>query len=144
VYHCVATNLYGRTSSINALLTVENPNNQYVEFQRNYETTALPSAPAQPVIIHSTSNSVTLSWQPSSHSGHSPLVSYAIEYFSPEWPKTLPGWLVLVDNVPITASSYTIESLMPDTYYMFMIRARNSQGYGPPSQVSDLTKTSCE
>ena len=140
-YYCTATNLFGQTSSIPAFLNVENPNNQYVEFQRNYETTALPSAPAQPVIIQTGTNSVSLAWQPSSHSGHSPLSSYTIEYFSPEWPKTLPGWLVAVESISATQNSFTVENLASDTYYMFMIRARNNQGYGPPSQVSDLTKT---
>ena len=140
VYRCLATNLYGQTKSIPAILNVENPNNQFAEFQRNFETTALPSAPTQPVIMLTTATSVSLSWQPSSHSGHSPLNSYTIEFFSPEWPKALPGWVVVAENIP-AVSSFTVENLQPDTYYMFMIRARNAQGYGPPSQVSDLTKT---
>ena len=143
VYKCVATNTYGQTVSMSAYLSVENPNNQYVEFRRNYEATALPSAPTQPILLKITSNSVSLTWQASSHSGHSPIRSYAIEYFSPEWPKFLPGWTMLVDNIsPI--NSYTVENLQPDTYYMFIVRARNDQGYGPPSQVSDLIKTMCK
>lgn len=140
VYYCSATNLYGKTNSVKAFLNVENPNNQYAEFQRNYETTALPSAPTQPVILLATATSVSLSWQPSSHSGHSPLLSYTIEFFSPEWPESLPGWKIAAKNIP-AISSYTIENLQPDTYYMFMVRARNTQGFGPPSQVSDLSKT---
>ena len=140
VYKCVATNSYGQTVSMPAHLNVENPNNQYVEFQRNHETTALPSAPTQPVILATTTRSVRLSWQPSSHSGHSPLRSYSIEYFSPEWAQHLPGWTVLVEDVG-PASSFTVDNLQPDTYYMFVVRARNGQGAGPPSPVSDLVKT---
>jgi hypothetical protein len=143
MYTCAASNVYGRTISMAAHLVVENPNNQFVEFQRNYETTALPSAPTQPIVLHTTTNSVTLVWQASSHSGHSPLVSYTVEYFSPEWAKALPGWLVVADNIPSSSSTFTVENLLPDTYYMFMVRARNGQGYGPPSQASDLTKTLC-
>ena len=63
-----------------AYLNVENPNNQYAEFRRSYEATALPSAPTQPVVLATTSNSVIFSWPASSHSGHSPIRSYAIEY----------------------------------------------------------------
>lgn len=144
VYKCTATNQFGQTSSLNSLLNVENPNNQFVEFQRNHETTALPSAPAQPIIIKIASKSVTLTWQASSHSGHSPIRSYMIEYFSPEWPSNSPGWIVLTDNIPAHVSSYLVENLTPDTYYMFMVRARNEQGHGPPSQVSDLVRTQFE
>jgi len=140
LYYCVATNFFGQTSSMMASLTIENPNNQYAEFQRNFETTALPSAPAQPVILLTTSNSVSLSWQASSHSGHSPLVSYSIEYFSPQWPEHQPGWITAAKDLAVVGS-FTVENLQPDTFYMFMIRARNSQGYGPPSKVSDLIKT---
>lgn len=143
VYRCMATNFYGQTHSMPAMLRVENPNNQYAEFQRNFETTVLPSAPTQPVILLTTATSVSLSWQASAHSGHSPLVSYTIEFFSPEWPQRLPGWVVVAKDLP-TVSSFTVEGLVPDTYYMFMIRAKNSQGYGPPSKVSDLTKTLCK
>jgi roundabout axon guidance receptor 2 len=143
IYKCVATNSYGQTSSKYAFLNVENPNNQYVEFQRNYEPTALPSAPpTQPLIHKITSRSLELSWQASSHSGHSPIRSYTIEYFSPEWPKYLPGWVILADNVKTT--SFLVENLQPDTYYMFIVRARNDQGYGPPSQGSDLVRTAHE
>jgi hypothetical protein len=142
VYKCVATNGYGRTTSMPALLTVENPNNQFIEFQRAYESTTLPSAPTQPIISSITSNSLVISWQPSSHSGHSPIKSYTIEYFSPEWPVTT-GWTILADNVS-PVNSFLIENLQSDTYYTFIIRARNEQGFGPPSQVSDLVKTLVE
>jgi hypothetical protein len=86
---------------------------------------------------------VSLTWQASSHSGHSPLKSYTIEYYSPEWPKSLPGWHILAENIP-AVNSFIVENLQPDTYYMFMVRAKNEQGYGPPSQASDLVKTLVE
>ncbi len=125
-----------------AFLNVEDPNNQYVEFQRNYETTALPSAPSQPLIHKITSKSLTLTWQSSSHSGHSPIRSYTVEYFSPEWTKSAPGWTILAEAV--TATSFTVNNLQPDMYYMFVVRARNDQGYGPPSSPSDLIRTAFE
>ena len=36
-------------------------------------------------------------WQPSAHSGHSSVRAYALEYYSPEWPKTLAGCLDYTD-----------------------------------------------
>lgn len=142
VYKCQATNAYGQTFSKAAFLNVENPNNQYVEFKRNFETTALPSAPpVQPFVRQITTKSVTLHWQPSSHSGHSPIRSYIIEYFSPEWPNQN-GWVTLAED--IVQTTYTINSLQPDTYYIFVVRARNDQGYGPPSHPSDMIRTAYE
>jgi hypothetical protein len=105
----------------------------------------LPSAPTQPIVISTTSHSVRLAWQSSSHSGHSPLRSYTLEYYSPEWQRSLsPGWLVLADNIEPSSTSYTVENLLPDTYYMFAVRGRNDQGFGPSSATSDLVKTSIE
>jgi hypothetical protein len=99
LYSCVATNSYGRSVSLPARLVVENPNNQYVEFQRNYDSTALPSAPGKPSLLAAAASSLSLSWQPSSHSGHSPVASYVVEYFSPEWPESQPGWVVIAEQL---------------------------------------------
>lgn len=143
IYKCVASNAYGATSSLPAQVHVEHSNNLYVAFQSNVDPTVLPSAPTQPVAVQSSAQSVTLTWQPSAHSGHSPVRAYALEYFSPEWPKTLPGWLLLDINIP-PIGSFTVDNLQPDTYYIFMVRARNDFGFGPPSPVSDLVKTLCK
>lgn len=143
LYKCVVTTSFGQTTSTNALLKVEDPNDQSVEFKRNYDTTALPSSCGQPTVLSITSNSIQLTWQPSSYSGRSKLVAYRIEYFSPEWSRNSLGWVILVDDIPAHTNFYTVSSLQPDTYYLFIVRARNEQGYGPPSPVSDLVKTLC-
>lgn len=142
VYKCVASNRYGETTSMEAYLLVENPNNPNVEFKRNQEISALPSAPTQPQIGKVTARSVTISWQFRSHTGHSLLVSYSIEYFSPEWSRNLPGWELLAENLSPLTNSFTVDNLLPDTYYTFIIRARNGHGFGSPSQRSDFVKTS--
>lgn len=142
-YKCMASSTYGQTNSTIGYLRVEDPNNENVQFQRSYESSALPSGPSQPTVLTTTSNSVQLSWQPSAHSGHSPVQFFQIEFYSPEWPSPS-GWQVLVDSIPANTNFYTVNFLRPDTYYMFVVRARNVQGYGPPGQVSDLVKTLCE
>ncbi len=37
-----------------------------------------------------------------------------------------------------------MNNLQPDTYYTFVVRARNDQGHGPPSPASDLIRTAFE
>lgn len=143
-YQCAVMNSYSETRSFVSYLNVENPQNQFVEFQRNHLNSALPTAPGQPIILQVNTNSLTLSWQASAHSGHSPVRSFLIEYYSPEWPSLLPGWTILIEEIPVHITSYQITNLSPDTYYMFTVRAKNSQGFGPPSPVSDLVRTQFE
>jgi hypothetical protein len=144
LYRCVASNsdIKLQTTSRPGYLVVENPNNQYIQFQRNQEPTALPSAPTQPIVTSIGKRELQLTWQPSSHSGHSPIRSYSIEYYSPEWSKQSAGWLILANDIYSTNFKILNNNLLkPDTYYMFIVRARNDQGYGAPSQVSDIVKT---
>jgi hypothetical protein len=137
----MATNAYGQTMSQFGFLKVEDPNDPYIEFQRSYPLATLPAAPHQPQILAVTSNSMQIAWQPSMHTGHSQLVSYRIEYFSPEWSRSALGWTIIVDEVDANENDYKVTGLKPDTFYMFVVRARNEFGYGAPSQVSELTKT---
>jgi hypothetical protein len=76
--------------------------------------------------------------------GRSRILSYRIEYFSPEWPRNSLGWLVFADDIAAHTNFYTVNSLQSDTYYLFIIRARNEQGYGAPSPASELVKTLCK
>jgi hypothetical protein len=125
-----------------AYLKVEDPNDPYIEFQRSYPLATLPDAPHRPTVLTTAPTSVHLSWQPGMDTGHSQLVSYRLEYFSPEWPANILGWTVIVDECDANHNNYKISGLKPDTYYMFAVRARNEFGYGPPSPASDLIKTS--
>lgn len=143
-YQCSLTNSYSETKSYVSYLNVENPQNQFVEFQRNHLSTVLPSAPTQPVIFKVTINSVTLSWQTGAQNGHLSISNFIIEYYSPEWPLSLPGWTVLIDDIPSNVFSYQINNLSADTYYIFTVRAKNFHGYGPPSPSSDFVRTQFE
>lgn len=122
--------------------------NQNVEFRRNQDVTVLPSSPTQPSINKISSRNVHLSWQfkatPQTLT-NLPILSYTLEYYSPEWTlKTMPGWEILAENIsPLGVNvAFVAENLEPDTYYAFIVRARNAFGYGAPSQRSDFIKTS--
>ena len=39
------------------------------------------------------------------------------------------------------SETYTINNLKPDTSYVFLIRAENSDGMSPPSQMSERVRT---
>ena len=41
----------------------------------------------------------------------------------------------------VKRESFTVEKLRPNTTYMFLIRAKNAQGVGLPSLVSDPVTT---
>ena len=49
-----------------------------------------------------------------------------------------PGqWEIIADGLPNT--NYTDSSVEPDTEYQYRVTARNSAGYGPPSEVLTVT-----
>lgn len=135
------TNSFGQTVSSGAILKVEDPNDPNIEFKRNYDTLALPSACGQPTVLTITSKTIQLTWQSSAYVGRSRIISYRIEYFSPEWSRNSLGWVILADDIPAHKNLYTVNNLQSDTYYLFIVRGRNEQGYGAPSPVSDLVKT---
>ena len=98
---------------------------------------------------------MSLSWPAhSSDAAPLPVLAYSIEYYSPEWPATS-GWTLLQANIVANANtttsssssssssvSFTVsERLEADTFYTFVVRARNELGVGPPSQPSDLIRT---
>lgn len=129
--------------------------NQNVEFRRNQDVSVLPARPTRPLVDKILPRAVQLSWQPPVSAGggvHLPVLGYTLEFYSPEWTnKPMPGWEVLArDFLPsrsqISSDQSTItfvaENLQPDTYYSFVVRARNALGYGPPSLKSDFVRTS--
>lgn len=156
MYQCAASNLHGQTSSLQASLNVENPMNQNVEFRRNQDPSVLPARPQRPLVDKIFSRGIQLTWQPAappSSGVHLPVLAYTIEFYSPEWTnKPMPGWELLArDIIPSTTTTdssstttitYLADNLQPDTYYSFVVRARNALGYGPPSLRSDFVRTS--
>lgn len=49
------------------------------------------------------------------------------------------GWSVLTDFV--REQSLLVQNLRPNTQYVFLVRARNSHGFGPPSHPSVPERT---
>ncbi|MGH0130339.1 UNVERIFIED_CONTAM: hypothetical protein FKN15_042620, partial [Acipenser sinensis] len=83
----------------------------------------------------SSKNSVSLSWQ-TGMTGSSPITSYVIEAFSQSVSNS---WQTVADHVKMT--QFTVRGLRPNTIYLFMVRAVNSQGLSDPSPITDPVRT---
>lgn len=61
----------------------------------------------------------------------------------------MPGWEPLVENISPperddVAVTFVVDGLQVDTYYAFVVRAKNALGFGPPSLPSEFVRTSCK
>ncbi|XP_071611939.1 roundabout homolog 2 isoform X10 [Heliangelus exortis] len=131
-YTCVATSSSGETSW-SAVLEVTESGGATVS--KNYDVNDLPGPPSKPQVTDVTKNSVTLSWQPGTP-GSLPASAYIIEAFSQSVSNS---WQTVANHVKTTL--YTVRGLRPNTIYLFMVRAINSQGLSDPSPMSDPVRT---
>ncbi|XP_063203744.1 roundabout homolog 2 isoform X13 [Chroicocephalus ridibundus] len=131
-YTCVATSSSGETSW-SAVLEVTESGGAAVS--KNYDINDLPGPPSKPQVTDVTKNSVTLSWQPGTP-GSLPASAYIIEAFSQSVSNS---WQTVANHVKSTL--YTVRGLRPNTIYLFMVRAINSQGLSDPSPMSDPVRT---
>ncbi|XP_078023109.1 roundabout homolog 2 isoform X17 [Epinephelus lanceolatus] len=132
IYTCVATSSSGETSW-SAFLEVKESGGVMV--MKNHDENELPGPPSKPQVTDVTKNSVSLSWQPGM-AGASPVSSYVIEAFSQSVSNS---WQTVADHVKTT--QFTVKGLRPNTIYLFMVRAVNSQGLSDPSPMSDPVRT---
>uniref|UniRef100_I3KJI0 Roundabout, axon guidance receptor, homolog 2 (Drosophila) n=1 Tax=Oreochromis niloticus TaxID=8128 RepID=I3KJI0_ORENI len=132
IYTCVATSSSGETSW-SAFLEVKESGG--VIIMKNHDDNELPGPPSKPQVTDVTKNSVSLSWQPGL-AGASPVSSYVIEAFSQSVSNS---WQTVADHVKTT--QFTVKGLRPNTIYLFMVRAVNSQGLSDPSPMSDPVRT---
>lgn len=130
LYTCIASSESGNTSW-SAYLTVSTG----ASFHRTPDVSALPQNPSKPRIVNATSNSVTLTWSPG-HEGQSKIIGYNIEYYSSNLNT---GWVVAATGV--LDDIYTVTDLRPETNYVFLVRAENSQGLSLPGPLSDVVQT---
>ncbi|XP_064595276.1 roundabout homolog 1-like isoform X2 [Liolophura sinensis] len=135
IYACKAMSETGEALQ-KASLVVAVPSNPSTMFHRIPDPGSFPNAPSKPMADDQTERSVHLSWRRSSREGASSIKGYRIEYFSPE---TGEGWLVIPGM--ITRDNFIVRHLRPDTSYIFVVRAINSHGMGPPSQPSAKIRT---
>uniref|UniRef100_A0A3Q3X5T4 Uncharacterized protein n=1 Tax=Mola mola TaxID=94237 RepID=A0A3Q3X5T4_MOLML len=126
IYTCVATSSSGETSW-SAFLEVK--------VMKSHDENELPGPPSKPQVTDVTKNSVSLSWQPGL-AGASPVSSYVIEAFSQSVSNS---WQTVADHIKTT--QFTVKGLRPNTIYLFMVRAVNSQGLSDPSPMSDPVRT---
>ncbi|XP_013869571.1 roundabout homolog 2 isoform X4 [Austrofundulus limnaeus] len=132
IYTCVATSSSGETSW-SAFLEVKESGGAIVT--TNFDENELPGPPSKPQVTDVTKNSVSLSWQPGM-TGASPVSSYVIEAFSQSVSNS---WQTVADHVKTT--QFTVKGLRPNTIYLFMVRAVNTQGLSDPSPMSDPVRT---
>lgn len=135
LYTCTASSESGETSW-SASLSVENPKNPNIIFHKTPDPATFPQSPTKPKIVDRRATSVTISWRRNSITGRSPLIGYTLEYFSFDLET---GWVVAAHRV--TSETYTIHNLKPDTSYVFLVRAENSDGLSHPSVVSERVRT---
>ncbi|KAM8902846.1 roundabout homolog 2 isoform 12-T12 [Spinachia spinachia] len=131
IYTCVATSSSGETSW-SAFLEVKAGGAMAT---KNHDENELPGSPSKPQVTDVTKNSVSLSWQPGP-AGASPVSSFVIEAFSQSVSNS---WQTVADHVKTT--QFTVKGLRPNTIYLFMVRAVNSQGLSDPSPMSDPVRT---
>uniref|UniRef100_A0A8K9XFW0 Roundabout, axon guidance receptor, homolog 2 (Drosophila) n=1 Tax=Oncorhynchus mykiss TaxID=8022 RepID=A0A8K9XFW0_ONCMY len=128
IYTCVAASSSGETSW-SAFLEVKDQAGVMVI--KNRDDNELPGPPSKPQVTDVTKNSVSLSWQPGL-AGATPISSFVIEAFSN-------SWQTVADHVKTT--QYTVKGLRPNTIYLFMVRAVNTQGLSDPSPMSEPVRT---
>ncbi|XP_031752465.1 roundabout homolog 2 isoform X13 [Xenopus tropicalis] len=131
-YTCVATSSSGETTW-SAVLEVTESGGAIIS--KNYDLNDLPGSPSKPQVTDVSKNSVTLSWQPGSP-GILPVTSYIIEAFSQSVSNS---WQTVANHVKTTL--YTVKGLRPNTIYLFMVRAINTEGLSDPSPISDPVRT---
>lgn len=127
------TNKNNDETSWNAHLFVEDPRSNAI-FQR-VERKDLPQSPTQPLATAINSNSIELAW----NSPAADIQGYLIEYFQLNNENETLQWKhVFTSN---THSRQLINDLKISSTYQFLVRARNSLGYGQPSLLSELIQT---
>lgn len=95
----------------------------------------VPGKPESPEVTEITADSATLSWQPPSSDGGSPITNYIIEMKSR---KDLKWKRINKDNV--TDTTFTVPGLTEEDEYEFRITAENKAGQGQPSKPSSPVK----
>ena len=97
----------------------------------------VPDRPEGPVEISNiTKDSVTLSWQPPSKDGGSPLTGYVIEQRDTrrtQWVKS--------GSVDKDTTSFTASKLLEDSEYVFRVTAVNAEGDSTPLESSPAKPT---
>ncbi|XP_061903221.1 roundabout homolog 2-like isoform X2 [Entelurus aequoreus] len=133
VYTCLASSSSGETSWSGVLTVKENADHSVIQTTEPFQ---LPGPPHKPIVTDVSKNSVSLTWQPNAHEGGAAVTSYIIEAFSQSAGST---WQTVADMVKI--ETHTITGLLPNTIYLFIVRAVNAYGLSDPSPISEPVRT---
>uniref|UniRef100_A0A672JJU2 Roundabout, axon guidance receptor, homolog 3 (Drosophila) n=1 Tax=Salarias fasciatus TaxID=181472 RepID=A0A672JJU2_SALFA len=134
VYTCLASSSSGETSW-SGVLTVKGKLS-LSSVAQTAEPFQLPGPPHKPIVTDVSKNSVSLTWQPNAHEGGAAVTSYIIEAFSQSAGST---WQTVADMVRM--ETHTITGLLPNTIYLFIVRAVNAYGLSDPSPISEPVRT---
>ncbi|XP_041864487.1 roundabout homolog 3 isoform X2 [Melanotaenia boesemani] len=133
VYTCLASSSSGETSWSGVLTVKESADTSVAQAAEPFQ---LPGPPHKPIVTDVSKNSVSLTWQPNAHEGGAAVTSYIIEAFSQSAGST---WQTVADMVKI--ETHTITGLLPNTIYLFIVRAVNAYGLSDPSPISEPVRT---
>ncbi|OXB56019.1 hypothetical protein ASZ78_015483 [Callipepla squamata] len=98
----------------------------------------LPGPPSTPLVTNVTKSSVTLIWKGNEQSSGT-AVTYIVEAFS----EAVGGpWQTVAANVE--GETHTVRGLVPDTVYLFLVRALNAHGLSDPSGISEPIRTQAD
>ncbi|KAM9255737.1 LOW QUALITY PROTEIN: roundabout homolog 3 [Cariama cristata] len=132
-YECVATSSAGETRW-GGTLEVQGDGSDLSP--PSPEPGVLPGPPSTPVVTNVTKSSVTLSWKGNKVSGATDVTSYRVEAFS----QAAGGpWQTVAADVE--GETHTVSGLVPDTVYLFLVRAVNAYGLSDPSGISEPVRT---
>ncbi|XP_059685521.1 roundabout homolog 3 [Gavia stellata] len=135
-YECVATSSAGETRWGGSLEVQDDRSSLSLP---SPEPGVLPGPPSTPVVTNVTKSSVTLSWKGNEDSGATDVTSYIVEAFS----QAAGGpWKTVAADVE--GETHTVSGLVPDTVYLFLVRAVNAYGLSDPSGVSEPVRTQGE
>ena len=136
IYTCRAENVDGQTTWT-ASLVVKDDQSHGISPIRMSDSATLPSAPGKPQIGNTSENTVCLEWSVPETAGASLISGYMMQYYSPEQGQI---WYNLNDYISDTY--FCVRNLKPSQSYVFVVRAENSRGLGPPSEMSNMAYTS--
>ena len=98
--------------------------------------TEVPDRPEGPVQLSNiTKDSVTLSWQPPTKDGGTPLTGYVIEQRD-----TRRSQWVKAGEVDKDTTTFKASKLLEDNEYVFRVSAVNAEGEGEPLESTDVAK----
>lgn len=126
-----------QSTTYSTMLKVASPMNPNIQFYR-MDPYAYPSSPGVPIIVDTNGHdAITIAWQTPAESGSLPIKEYIVEHYDTAQEHL--GWRIIY-RVKGKESLF-IDGLSPDGSHFFVIRAANSHGVGPSSNIAGPLRT---